>query len=455
MNKNKRLLICLFAALVFLTGCNNEKIMNLISSGEENAETPVVLDTATREIRQNDFRGGVIRTVTLQNNVLAIMEGMKRNNIVVREDNPNSYWTTSGYQDFVSTFLNAPLISDTCWFNEEETDWDTLVNQMLSVPNSFTYLNDDGTYSAVINRSCIIRNEKDDYSIIGMNGSVGDIGGNVEYRILYDCDKDWCKAYTTLFVQGAEVSDVTSQLYEYARISNDVFAIQTSKERLVVVLEHTDADTDLRERPIKEFYYSRLSGGQRTTFKPYEPLPEVEEDGTPLYENQRYNSLRAKYSLLNEHGDVATQYGVHNSIFTQDNVAETSYPWVFEDGALQQAIIYKQDTLVVTTYNKLSEKYERFIYSTKKVDDKLVSEIEKMVNIEGLVGVVDVKKSDIESVPEKPEAQNTETAQTTASESTSQANAPDNDNSTVSGDTNTAASSDTPESTSQSEEGGT
>ena len=408
---NKRIVAFCLSAFVFLTGCNG----TISETQTENAETTVTIDTATREIRQNDFRGGVIRTVALHSNVLTIMESMKRNNIVVREDNPNSYWTTNGYQDFVSTFLTAPIITDTQWFNEEETDWATLVSQMLSVSNSFTYLNDDGSYSPRIDSSLIVRNEKDDYSISGMTDAVGDLSGNIIYRILYDCDKDWCKAYTTMAITGADVSNVTSQLYEYARINNDTFAIQTAKERLLVVLEHTDTDTDLRIRPIKEFYYSRLSGGQRTTFKPYEPLPEEEEDGTPLLENKRENELRAKYPLLNEYGEIATQYGLKNSIFTQENVGETNYPWVFEDGALQQAIVYKQNTLVVTTYNKLSEKYERFIYSTEKVDNKLVTEIESMVNIEGLVGVIEVNKS--EDVPtsadEEPSSSQTVEAATT------------------------------------------
>lgn len=396
---------------MLLTGCDSLPT----GTETESTENAVALDTATREIRQNDYRGGVIRTVALQQNVLNIMEGMKRNNIVVREDNPNSFWTTNGYQDFVSTFLTTPIIADTQWFNEEETDWETLVNQMLTTANSFTYPNDDGSYSANIDKSLIVRNEKDDYSISGTTDNVGDLNGAIAYRILYDCDKDWCKAYTTMAVPSADVSDVTSQLYEYARISNDVFAIQTAKERLLVVLEHTDEDTDLRVRPIKEFYYSRLSGGQRTTFKPYKPLPEEEEDGTPIYSNQRENELRAKYPLLNEFGEIATQYGVKNSIFTQEDVGSTNYPWVFEDGALQQAIVYKQNTLVVTTYNKLSEKYERFIYSTEKVDNKLIAEIEDMVNIEGLVGVVEVKKSEDVPTSDNEASASVQTAEVSAS----------------------------------------
>lgn len=378
------------ASVILLTGCSN-------TNNTQTTDAPDVtaIDTATKEIRQNDFRGGVMRTYALQNNVLAIMESMKRNNIVVREDNPNSYWTTSGYQDFVSTFLTTPIINSTQWFNEEQTTWDELVAQMFSVPNSFTVPGDEGAYKAKSGVSAV-RNEKDDYTVTGMSENIDTMNGTSTYKVLYDCDKDWCKAFTDVYIPGAGVSGVTGQLYEYARISNNVFAVQTGTERLLVVLEDA-ADADIRERPIKEFYYSKLSGGQRTTFKQYEPLPEENEAGSKIVENIQLNNLRAKYPLLNENGEVATQYGVSNSIFLQDNVSGTDYKWVFEDGALQQAIVFKENTLVVTTFNKLSEKYERFIYSVEKVNESLVSEIEAMVNIEGLVGVVSVSTTETQA----------------------------------------------------------
>lgn len=399
-------LIIVATVSLTLTGCESGGDGATSATAVAGAEnTATVLDTATVEIRQNDFRGGTMRTYALQTNVLAIMEGMKRNNAVVREDNPNSYWTTSGYQDFVATFLSSPIINDLQWCNEEETDWNTIVSQMTTcVQNSFTTPNGEGGYSPIYSSMAIYRNEKDDYTITGVSGSLkttnGDFGGNLTYRILYDCDKDWCKAYCTMPLGVTEIDDVTVEMFEYARIKENVFAIQTVNERLLVVLEESEADLDIRERPIKEFYYSRLSGGMRTGFVPYEPLPEKDEDGVALHENVRKNEKMAGYSLFNEEGDFAALYGKNDSIFLQENVYATDYSWVFADGALQQAIIYKEGTLVVTTYNKLSEKYERFIYSTEKVNAELVAEIEKMVNIEGLVGIV-TEKTDIPTETEE------------------------------------------------------
>ena len=103
-------------------------------------------------------------------------------------------------------------------------------------------------------------------------------------------------------------SKITTQLYEYQRVDENTFAIQTSRERLMVVFEPVEADTDIRERTIKEFYYSKLIiDGQRTTFKPYEPLPETySSTNIVATENIRKNEYMKKYPQINEYGDLMT-----------------------------------------------------------------------------------------------------------------------------------------------------
>lgn len=440
--------LTLAAALsLTLAGCENGDTASS-PDGTTSDAVPVVIDTATKEMRQNDYRGGVMRTYALKDNVLAIMEGMKRNNSVVREDNPNSFWTTSGYQDFVATFLTSPIINDLQWFNEEQTDWNTLVSQMLSVENSFTQYDGEGGFAQKYQSMSVWRNEKDDYEIYGTSGGLrtvdGNYNGSLSYRILYDCDKDWCKAYSTMPLGTSEIEDVTVEMFEYARVKENVFAIQTVQERLLVVLEESDTDMDIRERPIKEFYYSRLSGGMRTNFVPYEPLPEIDDDGNTLHDNVRYNSEMAKYRLFNKEGDFAALYGRNDSMFLEDNVSAIDHSWVFEDGALQQAIIYKEGTLVVTTYNKLSEKYERFIYSIEKAKAELIAEIEAMVNIEGLVGVI-TEKTDTPA--ETGEANETGEAEDVADSSNANTSVPTN--STASTSTTDAALTDNTSNTSR------
>ena len=110
---------------------------------KDKAET----QTSNPEIQQNDYRGGITRTENLKQLVENTINNCKEKNISIRKDNPNSFWDSEGYKDFVSTFLSTPLIKDTQWFNEEETTFDQIVSQMSSVANSFTKKKDDGTYS--------------------------------------------------------------------------------------------------------------------------------------------------------------------------------------------------------------------------------------------------------------------------------------------------------------------
>ena len=405
LKRRKKIIVAaLLSVSVLLSACGT-------SGAPTTQKEEAVNDTVNLENRQNDYRGGIIRTLSLKDAVLNIMEGMKRNNILIRADNPNSFWTTSGYQDFVATFLTSPIINDTQWFNEEQTDFDRAETQMFSVENSFTEKGDEG-YVKKYKSSDAIRNEKDDYSITGLTGSLTynqtmkfsdteQYTGPMVYRILYDCDKDWCKSYSMLTVNGTDVPFLTAEMFEYARINDYTFAIQTATERLLIVLDKVENDTDITQRTVKEFYYSRLSGGVRTTFTPYTPLEETDEDGRTIKENVEKNKTRAKYVLINELGEVATQYGYLNSMFLRADIDNLDYKWVFEDGALQQAIIYKDKTLVVTTFNKLSEKYERFIYSVDKINQELIAETEKMVNIAGLIGIVEVKSTEVKEPTEE------------------------------------------------------
>lgn len=390
----------LVASILVLTGCDPK--------GGGKAESDQTVDTVTKELQQNDYRGGVVRTQALQDGVIKIMDGMKSNNTIIRQDNPNSYWTTDGYQDFVSTFLNTAIINDTQWFNEEETSWDAILSQIVSTKNSFVNYTEDG--SSLKSDVSIVRNEKDDYSVLNVptsfyitlnnaNYSLSDKKAN--YRILYDCDKDWCKAYSALQIDSMFSVANTIELFEYQRINNDTFIVQTSKERLMVVLAPVDADTDIRNREVKEFYYSKLiSNGYRTTYKPFELLPETDSvTEVVLSENKKINeAMTNSFPYTNLNGDLCDRYGGNDSMFFR-SPQEITRDWVFEDKALQQGIVYKDGILVVTTYNKLSTCYERFIYSRVEADTSGLSELEALVEIENLVGVqsVEIKKPEKES----------------------------------------------------------
>ena len=233
---------------------------------------------------------------------------------------------------------------------------------------------------------------KDDYSITGVTepyirNNLRN-SGSTSYRILYDCDKDWCKAYATFAFSNDDLPNFTRELFEYRRVNADSFLIQTSTERLYVTLgPGAEGATSIAKRPVKAVYYSKLSGGSRTTYKPYEPLSEYDDEGRIIDENRQKNRLYQKNDYLNEEGDLSFAYGKKDSQFLKGSLALTDpIAWVFEDKALAQGIIYENNVLVVVTFNKLSESYERFIYVKGTINEAEIERISSEIIIEGLVG---------------------------------------------------------------------
>lgn len=405
------------------SGCTTSKDAN----GNDEAKAKAAAETLAKEMKQNDYRGGVIRTGQLKNAVLSTMETMKSNNITLRESNPNSFWTTEGYQDFVVNFLSEPIINDTQWFNEEETTWEDIVDQMNKVQSSFT-IPSDGSYTLKPGIE-VQKNEKDDYTILNVpveglmftnkDTSPSDFTGIETYKILYDCDKDWCKAYSILDLNTELIPDIVPELFEYARLNNDTFVIQTSRERLLVILDPSEQDVDFTQRTVKEFYYSKLvQDGMRTTFKPYQALAEYDEEtGEYLEDNSMMNKAIQGYKVINGNGDIATQYGKSDSLFLNPDVSSIGIDWVFEDKSLQQAICYKDSCLVATTYNKLTESYERFTYVAESVTDpdKHIQELINLVEKDELVGKraipdIEIPEQDIDAIMKnKKENEGTDT----------------------------------------------
>lgn len=421
MSKTKRIFAVMLAAVmaVSMTACGKDK--------QQTAEQEA-LSVELQELRQSDYRGGVKRAIAIKDNILEMMEDMKANNVTIRQTSPNSFWTVDGYQDFVSTFLDVQVIEDTQWFNEEQTDWDTILKQYMSNP-AFS----DGEQLT----ATFTRNEKDDYridnvpfsfnikgeAIVGGELELYDttVSGSSSYRILYDCDKDWCKAYITMPPledddDVRKIKDITVNLFEYERIDDNTFSMQTSRERLLVKLQPVEGDVPICDRTVKELYYSKLvQEGCRTTFTPETPL--LEKDlltGEALEDNVAYNEKLRDYVWVNDEGDLAMWYGKNDSMFF-NAPSDITPEWVFEDKSLQQAICYKDGVLVVTTYNKLSTNYERFVYALADADEKIATELEKLVEINNLVGLFD-ESALVEPKPEDTEGEDA-TGETTTSTS--------------------------------------
>lgn len=341
------------------------------------------------EIQQNDYRGGIMRTKALKQLVENTINTCKEKNTSIRKDNPNSFWDSEGYKDFVSNFLSSSVINDTKWFNEEETSFDDIVQQLSKTENSFTTKRDDGTYALASQDIKITRVEKDEYTVTGRQSSFSkgktSISGIMNCRALYDCNHDWCKAYMTLQSNNSDVlPNITTNIFEYARLDENTFAIQTADERLYIKLGGNTGDS-IDKRPVEEFYYSRLDGKTATAdFKSYVAANTIDSNGDYVQENYQKNKVYENYPWLNENGDISYMHGLYDSLCANVDAAKNKENWVMAKKkssdtvttetattskkasspytGYKQYITYKNNTLTVITYNKLSENYEEFTY---------------------------------------------------------------------------------------------
>ena len=405
----------MLASSVMLTGCGKDAEKE---KAEQAKSTLEKLDEEweyqSTSLYQNDYRGRVYRSYVLQKKVLDTTEYMKSGNNVIREENPNSYWNVKGYQEFVTNFFTIPIIYDTEDISEESVaypTWEDTVARISADTNSFTVEGDEG--NVLKNEITIRRNEKDDYTIKGLTWNINSLdssyNGTLTYRILYDASKDWAKAYAQmpLFSYGSKEIDGTAQIYEVRRIDNNTYVLQTSTERLLVVLKPVEEDTDIRLREVKEFYYSRLRTDiARSTFETSlliegtskyarefnefaENFRKEEEMGTMHFStleemwNKQVSEVNSHFSeSVNEWGDLADRYGENDSIFYA-SAEDLTNPklYVFRDTHLQQAFAYKDGVLVVANYNKLNDTYENPIYITEGSDAKLKDELNALITV--------------------------------------------------------------------------
>lgn len=405
----------MLASSVMLTGCGKDAEKE---KAEQAKSTLEKLDEEweyqSTSLYQNDYRGSVYRSYVLQKKVLDATEYMKSGNNVIREENPNSYWNVKGYQEFVTNFFTIPIIYDTEDISEESVacpTWADTVARISADTNSFTVAGDEG--NVLKSGITISRNEKDDYTIKGLTWSINSLdssyNGTLTYRILYDASKDWAKAYAQmpLFSYRSKNINGTAQIYEVRRIDNNTYVLQTSTERLLVVLKPVEEDTDIRLREIKEFYYSRLRTDiARSTFETSlliegtsryakafnefaEKFNEEEKMGTIHFStleemwNKQVNEVNSHFSeAVNEWGDLADRYGENDSIFYA-SAEDLTNPklYVFRDTHLQQAFAYKDGVLVVANYNKLNDTYENPIYIAEGSDAKLKDELNALITV--------------------------------------------------------------------------
>lgn len=375
---------------------------SIVGCGKQSLDTQTVIgtadDTETIEVNQNDFRGGVKRIEAIRGNVLGIVSAFNQKNFELQEEYPCSYWNSEEYQYFVAHCINGEIYYYTDLCNEFETDWATVESAVAGM-----LTNSDGKTPQDYALKRLTDNHytlsfREQNVMSDWRTRAGDVTWT--YDCIYNPTHDWVQEVKYGWSRaGSDKTQYQDMFLEYGRRDN-VFILQTERERLYVVYENvepmtvenstmyivnskgkeipvTQEDIDngsvsmddvqyhtntiitynpLKDNKIKAFYYSRLDGNI---------LPQYikEDDENALEEADGLGTRGVKdesvdYELTTDEGYVITHYNTCDSMFT--HIDDITKDWVTEMGTYAQVITYENGNLTVKTANQLSHEYEIF-----------------------------------------------------------------------------------------------
>ena len=232
-------MICAVMISASLTGCNNKK-----PSPEDEAAAAAAAAKRTEliEVNQNDYRGAYFRAEAIKQTVLNIIEGFNERNTAIEAEHPSDFWLSDSYK-----YLSVNLLNDEVWvpmvfLNETETDWETAAEATYS-----NFKNEKGNWT--VDSLTLTRKEANVYELVYSKNETVPYYKNGEkkynfkttYKVNYDANHDWaqCARYRT--GNGLTICD---GLFEYARLNETEFVIQTVNERLYIKYEDGLFDYD-------------------------------------------------------------------------------------------------------------------------------------------------------------------------------------------------------------------
>lgn len=376
----RRILCLSLSALIIstmLVGCTT-------SNGEAGASGNEVVNTTENiEVNQNDYRGAVMRTEAIKGNIMNIVNEFNGRNSAIVTENPSSYWDSDAYKYLSLNFLNSDIAQQTIFFNETETDWAT-------VDSATRGLFSDEEGNMLVSEYLLVREMENQYNLsykqsglyAWFQNRTATFVNNIS--VLYDANHDWARATRTRKEIYGTSPLVNDGIFEYARLGNNSFAIQTETERLYVVYEDTLYDeanaselltNPLANKEIVYFAYSRLNG---EILPQYYAVDFDENTGEYIihFGNEVNNSID-----VDTDGNYVRQYNPCDSMFL--NIESVGTDWVLEqNGLFSQVLIYENGNLTVKTLNELSEQLE---YTIFHADGTTESGIEIPVSVEDII----------------------------------------------------------------------
>lgn len=372
----KRIFCIMLSVVLALSGCGktNPTVADLATQQEA-----ARAQRALREVNQNDYRGAVMRAEAIKSALMGVMDSFNERNIAIETENPSDYWNSDSYMYLGVNLLNNESWAATVYFNEVETTWDEAVDATRNL-----YRKSELSDSLTVSNFQLNRLETNCYAMSFKENSIfvpfykdGDESHTfiTRYVVNYDANHDWAQC-----IRYREASNhvICDGLFEYARISDTEFVVQTSTERMYIRYEDglydygtasENASTEdaaentqpavlelhnpLAEKPIAEFYYTQLNGEPRYEYAEI-VLPENDHtEASYSYYSENSDSFKKGFTNVDENDKWVCVYEPEmDSIFNDMSVLGAD--WVFADtGRFKQSISYYDDMMVVKTENQL------------------------------------------------------------------------------------------------------
>lgn len=349
--------------------------------------------TALIEVNQNDYRGAFYRTEAIKSAVLDIINEFNERNTAIESERPSDFWLSDSYKYLSVNLLNNESWFPTVYLNETETDWNSAAEATYRI-----FKDADGNWQ--VPYLALTRKEANVYELVIQRDETAPFYQNgktsyrwtTTYKITYDANHDWAQCVRYKEGNGLSLCD---SIFEYARLNETEFAIQTAKERLYIRYEDGLFDYDgvnvnvveggeavsvpesqegestesqpvedqqpttaelhnpLAEKPVKEFYYTLLDGEPRYSYAEIK----ADENNQPFFsffgENQNY--VGKGFTNVDENANYVCIYNDNDSIFNDlSAIAGNGKEWAFaENGRFKQSISYYDSMMVVKNENNM------------------------------------------------------------------------------------------------------
>lgn len=331
------------------------------------------------EVNQNDYRGGYMRIQAIKGKVVEILNNFNASqNKEIIQQNPSNYWNDDNFLYFDTNFLVSEWLTNTRYFNEMQTDWDTAKSSMMK-----QFYNENGNIVYPGVRSVTVSRDETttnhyyvDYTWNGLPeyAKARATSFNMNYHIdcTYDANHDWLQMVKTASCNQLANVDITEELIEYGRQKKtNSFVIQFPTERLYITYETLEGNSEnefnpLENAKITSFAYSRLSGKK---------LPHYVEEEISKIE-QGILTEGVKTEGLDEEGNVVFQYNLRDSIFPHfdDITADWVLEFPIEEGYYDNYIVFDGTNMTIYNQNHMSNQMEIIeFHSDGTIQDKTLS----------------------------------------------------------------------------------